>query len=160
MKYNKRIIPQNKNIALIAHDNMKEKLILWCNENSERLRKHNLCGTGTTATLIKKHTGLEVKAYNSGPLGGDQQIGSRITEGETDILIFFADPLSAQPHDPDIRALLRISQVYDIPVATNRATADFLINSGYFDSEYENHSINSTLSLKERIEELEEDMFE
>ncbi|MBE6038247.1 MAG: methylglyoxal synthase [Anaerofustis stercorihominis] len=160
MKYTQRVMKRQKRIALIAHDNMKDNLISWCRENADKLRKHTLCGTGTTATLLNRLTDLSVKAYNSGPLGGDQQIGSRITEGGIDILIFFSDPLSAQPHDPDIRALLRISQVYDIPIATNRATADFLITSEYFETEYENHSINNAHSLEERIEELEEDMSE
>lgn len=127
---------RQKNIALIAHDNQKNELVTWCIENEETLKKHFLCGTGTTSKLIAEATELPVKAYKSGPLGGDQQIGARIAEGKVDMMIFFWDPLEAQPHDPDVRALLRIAVVYDIPVATNKATADFMITSGYMDEEY------------------------
>lgn len=112
-----------KRIALIAHDNMKPALIDWCMENKQILSKHSLCGTGTTAKRISEATGLEVYGYCSGPLGGDQQIGAKVTEGVIDIIIFFSDPLTAQPHDPDVKALLRIAQVYDIPIANNHATA-------------------------------------
>lgn len=125
-----------KTIALIAHDHQKEDLVSWCLINKDRLKKHELCGTGTTSYMISQTTGLDIKAYKSGPLGGDQQIGSRIAEGKVDMMIFFWDPLEAQPHDPDVRALLRIAVVYDIPVATNRATADFILTSGYMDKEY------------------------
>ncbi|NMR96072.1 methylglyoxal synthase, partial [Vibrio parahaemolyticus] len=114
---------------LIAHDNVKDELIKWVNSNLEELSKHNLSGTGTTASVIEEKTGLAVKKYKSGPLGGDQQIGARIAEGEIDFMIFFWDPLEAQPHDPDVKALLRIAVLYDIPVANNRATADFLLTS-------------------------------
>lgn len=131
MKMNKQ-----KTIALIAHDHRKDNLVAWCAENKGTLEKHFLCGTGTTSKLIAEETGLPVKAYKSGPLGGDQQIGARIAEGKIDMIIFFWDPLEAQPHDPDVRALLRIAVVYDIPVATNKATADFLITSEYMDEEY------------------------
>lgn len=110
-------IGQKKNIALIAHDNEKQKLIAWCKEHKTELEKHNLYGTGTTARMITDQTGLTVKGYNSGPLGGDQQIGAKIVEGVIDFVIFFSDPLTAQPHDPDVKALMRISQVYDIPMA-------------------------------------------
>ncbi|MDP4118920.1 MAG: methylglyoxal synthase [Bacillota bacterium] len=121
-----------KTIALIAHDNMKPRIIEWCKENREILAHHFLCGTGTTARLVAENTGLEVKAYKSGPLGGDQQIGSRIADGKIDIVIFFSDPLTAQPHDPDVKALLRIAQVYDIPIANNRSTANYIIHSDLF----------------------------
>lgn len=104
-------IEKQKNIALIAHDNKKAELIDWCNEHKEILKKHFLCGTGTTARMITDQTGLPVKGYNSGPLGGDQQIGAKIVEGKVDFVIFFSDPLTAQPHDPDVKALLRIAQV-------------------------------------------------
>ncbi|MBQ7125009.1 MAG: methylglyoxal synthase [Clostridia bacterium] len=116
-----------KRIALIAHDNMKPTIIEWCNQNKEILSHHFLCGTGTTATKINEKTGLPVKAYLSGPLGGDQQIGARVAAGEIDVIIFFSDPLTAMPHDPDVKALLRIAQVYDIPIANNRATADCIL---------------------------------
>ncbi len=118
-----------KRIALIAHDNMKPTIIDWCQKNKEVLSHHFLCGTGTTAAKINEATGLPVKAYLSGPLGGDQQIGSRVATGDIDIIIFFSDPLTAMPHDPDVKALLRIAQVYDIPIANNRATADCILKS-------------------------------
>ncbi|MDO4544979.1 MAG: methylglyoxal synthase [Bacillota bacterium] len=130
------IMEKQKTIALIAHDHQKDDLVEWCVKNQENLKQHFLCGTGTTSRLIAEATGLPVKSYKSGPLGGDQQIGARITEGEIDMMIFFWDPLESQPHDPDIRALLRIAVVYDIPVATNRATADFLITSRYMNDRY------------------------
>lgn len=118
-----------KRIALIAHDNMKPAMIAWCEQNKEILSHHFLCGTGTTASKISEATGLPVKAYLSGPLGGDQQIGARVAVGEIDIIIFFSDPLTAMPHDPDVKALLRIAQVYDVPMANNRATADCILKS-------------------------------
>ncbi|MBE5968968.1 MAG: methylglyoxal synthase [Lachnospiraceae bacterium] len=128
---------KQKRIALIAHDNLKPIIIDWCKDNKSILERHFLCGTGTTAKMIAEQTGLPVYAYNSGPLGGDQQIGSRIVEGDIDIVIFFSDPLKAQPHDPDVKALLRIAQVYNIPIANNVATADFLIQSKYMNEEYD-----------------------
>lgn len=130
------IMPEQKSIALIAHDNKKHDLIQWCKENKTILEHHFLCGTGTTAKMVADQTGLPVRGFNSGPLGGDQQIGARIVEGKIDLVIFFSDPLSAQPHDPDVKALLRIAQVYDIPIANTRATADFIITSPYMDSTY------------------------
>lgn len=131
-----RLVPAMKRIALIAHDNMKAGLVDWCARHSAELSGHHLCGTGTTARLISEKTGLRVKAYLSGPLGGDQQIGARLAEGALDMVIFFSDPLTAQPHDPDVKALLRIAQVYDVPIAHNRATADYLISSPLFAQEY------------------------
>lgn len=130
-----------KRIALVAHDNMKPMLIRWCRDNAEILKKHKLCGTGTTARLISDYTGLEVTGYMSGPLGGDQKIGTLIAEGELDMVIFFSDPLTAQPHDPDVKALIRIAQVYDIPIANNKATADYLITSPLFNSAYTTESL-------------------
>ena len=119
----------SKRIALIAHDNMKPTIIEWCKQNKELLSHHFFCGTGTPAAKINEATGLPVKAYLSGPLGGDQQIGARVAVGEIDIIIFFSDPLTAMPHDPDVKALLRIAQVYDIPIANNKATADCILKS-------------------------------
>lgn len=116
-------------IALIAHDNKKAEMIEWAKLNKDVLARYRLCGTGTTARLISENTGLNVKGYLSGPLGGDQQIGAKIAEGDIDLVIFFWDPLETQPHDPDVKALLRIAVVYDIPIATNKATADFVITS-------------------------------
>ncbi|MDD6035109.1 MAG: methylglyoxal synthase [Lachnospiraceae bacterium] len=146
-------IGKQKHIALIAHDGKKKELIAWCERNKEILQKHFLCGTGTTAHLIAEKTGLPVKGYNSGPLGGDQQIGSRIVEGNIDFVVFFWDPLAAQPHDPDVKALLRIALVYDIPIANNLATADFLLHSKFMEEEYERRVENYNKTIAERLKE-------
>ena len=143
-----------KHIALIAHDNKKRELIEWCRKNAAVLSHHFLCGTGTTARMVAEQTGLPVRAYNSGPLGGDQQIGARIVEGEIDVVIFFSDPLTAQPHDPDVKALLRIAQVFDIPIANNRATADFIIESPYMAGEYVHELPDFHQSVTERARTL------
>lgn len=147
-------IGKKKDIALIAHDNEKAKLIEWCIDNYDILKNHNLCGTGTTARMITDKTGLTVKGYNSGPLGGDQQIGAKIVEGVIDFVVFFSDPLTAQPHDPDVKALMRIAQVYDIPMAINKATADFMIQSKLMDSEYNHEVINFRKNIQERAEHM------
>lgn len=147
-------IQKQKNIALIAHDSKKPELIEWCSVNKEVLKKHFLCGTGTTARMITDKTGLPVKGYNSGPLGGDQQIGAKIVEGKVDFVVFFSDPLAAQPHDPDVKALLRIAQVYDIPIANNQATADFMIHSSFMDKEYDHKIINFSKNVKDRANTL------
>jgi methylglyoxal synthase len=118
-----------KRIALIAHDNMKATMVEWCQQHKDILSHHFLCGTGTTAGRINQATGLPVKAYLSGPLGGDQQIGAQVAGGEIDVIIFFSDPLTAMPHDPDVKALLRIAQVYNVPIANNRATADCILKA-------------------------------
>ena len=131
-----KVVARQKRLALIAHDNKKEELVQWCKDNLDTLHTHFLCGTGTTASTISKHTNLPVYAYKSGPLGGDQQIGSQITDGDIDCLIFFWDPLAAQPHDPDVKALLRIATLYNIPTAINSATADFLISSPLMNQKY------------------------
>ena len=122
-------LKKKKTIALLAHDNKKHEIVQWALTNKETLAKFDLCGTGTTAKLVAEATGLEVKRYLSGPLGGDQQIGAKVAEGKIDIVIFFWDPLQTMPHDPDVKALLRIAVVYDIPIATNKATADYVIHS-------------------------------
>ncbi|WP_075719954.1 methylglyoxal synthase [Roseburia sp. 499] len=147
-------IGKQKNIALIAHDSKKHELISWCEEHKEELKKHFLCGTGTTARMITDQTGLPVKGYNSGPLGGDQQIGGKIVEGKIDFVVFFSDPLAAQPHDPDVKALLRIAQVYDIPIANNRATADFMITSSFMNESYDHKIINFKKNIKDRANTL------
>ncbi len=147
-------LPKQKSIALIAHDNKKPEIIEWCLENKAILEHHFLCGTGTTAKMIAEKTGLPIRGYNSGPLGGDQQIGSRIVEGEIDLVVFFSDPLQAQPHDPDVKALLRIAQVFDIPIANNRATADFIINSKLMDTEYTRKLINFRHNVNMRAQNL------
>lgn len=143
-------IKEEKGIALIAHDNEKPKLIAWCIENQESLEKHRLYGTGTTARMITDATGLSIRAFNSGPLGGDQQIGAKIVEGQIDLVIFFSDPLTAQPHDPDVKALMRIAQVYDIPMAINKATADFMIQSALMDAEYDHEVIDFKKNVEDR----------
>lgn len=147
-------IGKQKNIALIAHDSKKPELIAWCDEHKDILKQHFLCGTGTTARMITEKTGLPVRGYNSGPLGGDQQIGAKIVEGKVDFVVFFSDPLTAQPHDPDVKALLRIAQVYDIPMANNRATADFMITSKYMTEEYDHNIINFNKSIRDRANTL------
>ena len=124
---------KKRTIALIAHDNKKAEIVNWSLKNKTTLEKYDLCGTGTTAKLISEATDLTVKRYLSGPMGGDQQIGAKVAEGKIDMVIFFWDPLEAQPHDPDVKALLRIANVYDIPIATNRATADYIIHSSYIE---------------------------
>ena len=138
------------NIALMSHDHKKELMVQFCIAYCGILAKHTVCGTGTTARMVTDATGLPVKGYNSGPLGGDQQIGAKIVEGGVDFVVFFSDPLTAQPHDPDVKALLRIAQVYDIPIANNKATADFLITSPFMNSEYEHTVINFQQNIKDR----------
>ena len=147
-------IGKQKNIALIAHDSKKAEMIQWCADHSHILKKHFLCGTGTTARMITEKTSLPVRGYNSGPLGGDQQIGAKIVEGRIDFVIFFSDPLAAQPHDPDVKALLRIAQVYDIPIANNKSTADFMITSIYMDEEYDHEVINFSKNVEHRANTL------
>ncbi len=120
---------KRKTIALIAHDHKKSDMVNWALNNKETLAKFDLCGTGTTAKLVSDATGLVVKRYLSGPLGGDLEIGAKIAEKKIDIVIFFWDPLETQPHDPDVKALLRIAVVYDIAIATNIATANYVLNS-------------------------------
>ena len=161
-------IGKAKHIALVAHDGKKKELIEWCDRNKEVLQGHFLCGTGTTARLIAEKyniedkmpiliaekTGLPVKGYCSGPLGGDQQIGAKIVEGQIDFMIFLWDPLEAQPHDPDVKALLRIAVVYDIPVANNLATADFMLNSKFMNEPYSRQIENFNKTIQDRVAEM------
>lgn len=157
-EYIKFTIEKQKHIALVAHDGKKQAIVEWAQKNQDILKKHFLCGTGTTARLISEKTGLPVKAFNSGPLGGNQQIGARIVEGKVDFIIFLWDPLEAQPHDPDVKALLRIAVVYDIPIANNLATADFLLTSTYMDSTYERTVENYNKTIQKRVELLGADL--
>jgi methylglyoxal synthase len=126
-----------KTIGLVAHDNKKPDLAAWCVWNRPLLAQHDLVATGTTGTLLEDELGLPVRRLQSGPLGGDQQLGALIAEGTVDFLVFFWDPLEAQPHDPDVKALIRLAVVWNIPVACNRATADFLISSPLMTSDYD-----------------------
>ncbi len=120
---------QPRVIALVAHDNKKQNLIEWARFNVATLRHHTLVATGTTGRLLEQELGLKVHKLLSGPLGGDQQIGARIAEGKIDLVVFFWDPLEPQPHDVDVKALLRVAVVYDVPMACNRSSADFIISS-------------------------------
>lgn len=150
-------LPTRKRIALVAHDGCKEDLVEWARHNREELSKHKLYGTGGTGTLIAKETGLKVRRFLSGPLGGDQQIGAAIATNDLDLLIFFWDPLQPQPHDPDVKALLRLAVLHNIPTASNRATADFLITSGLMGTEYQRKIPDLLRRLQEEREELEDD---
>lgn len=149
------LIPMDtqKHIAIIAHDNRKSDLVEWAVQNKEALSRHFLCGTGTTARIIAEAANLPVSAFHSGPMGGDQQVGARIAEGKIDFMIFFWDPLAAQPHDPDVKALLRIAVLYDIPVAMNQSTADFLLRSPLMNQEYNRKIIDYAKRLKLRARE-------
>ncbi|MEG0292112.1 MAG: methylglyoxal synthase [Anaerovoracaceae bacterium] len=149
-------MPAQKTIALVAHDNQKKTLVNWCERNKEILKGHFLCGTGTSARLVAEATGLPVKSFKSGPLGGDQQLGAKIVDGEIDMLIFFSDPLEAQPHDPDIKALLRISTLYDIPIANNKATADFILTSKFMNNKYVHELLDYVQVAVDRAEAMYE----
>jgi methylglyoxal synthase len=133
-----------KRIALIAHDNCKADLIDWARYNRGTLHRHELFATGTTGGLLSTELGFSVTQYLSGPLGGDQQVGAAIAEGRVDFVIFFWDPLEPHPHDVDVKALLRIAVVYNVPIACNRSTADFILSSPLMEHDYEVHQRHTT----------------
>jgi methylglyoxal synthase len=143
-----RTMGPKKRVALVAHDNCKKDLIEWARYNRGSLSRHELLGTGTSGGLVAKELGLEVTRLLSGPLGGDQQIGALIAQGGLDVLVFFWDPLEPLPHDPDVKALLRIAVLYNIPTACNRSTADFLVSSPIMEQEYEPAPVEATERLK------------
>ena len=138
-------------MALVAHDNKKVELVEWVKQHRDILSNYELCATGTTGTLVEKELGRPVRKFESGPLGGDQQIGARIAEGEIDFLSFFWDPLAPHPHDPDVKAPLRIVVVWNIPFACNHATADFIIASPLMYNEYRRQPPNFD-SYRQRLE--------
>ena len=146
-----RILAARKRIALIAHDNKKPELIEWAIYNRTILASHELYGTGTTGRMIEEALDQPVKRLLSGPLGGDQQIGAMVAENRIDVMIFFWDPMEAQPHDPDIKALLRLGVVWNIPFACDRATADFLMTSPLMHEEYQVRLPNYATYLKRRV---------
>src|SRR5204862_4465061 len=129
-------VAPRKRIGLVAHDNKKPDLAEWATYNRQLLAAHDLVATGTTGTLLEEELGVGIMKLHSGPLGGDQQLGALIAQGEIDFLVFFWDPLEPQPHDPDVKALLRLAVVWNIPIACNRATADYLISSPLLNSDY------------------------
>ncbi|MDF9388979.1 methylglyoxal synthase [Vibrio sp. 1151_11] len=151
MQTTTRTMPAHKHVALVAHDNCKPELLRWVKENKEKLQRHFLYATGTTGNMLSKETGLAIKSMISGPMGGDQQIGALISESKIDVLIFFWDPLNAVPHDPDVKALLRIASVWNIPVATNRASAKFLFSSQLIEQEVDIEIPDYQAYLAERM---------
>ncbi len=137
MSYKKVAMEHDKKIALVAHDNKKRELVEWAKYNRDLLAHHTVYTTGTTGKILEEELGFEIIKLQSGPLGGDQQIGGKIVDGDIDFLVFFWDPLEPMPHDPDVKALLRLAVVWNIPIACNRATADFMISSPLMDGEYD-----------------------
>lgn len=150
MEHQKVSTRPTKKIALIAHDNKKQDLLEWAKFNKDLLARHELYATGTTGQLLEEELDLTIIKFQSGALGGDQQIGAKISEGEIDFLIFFWDPLKPMPHDPDVKALLRLAVVWNIPVACNRATADFVISSPLMSAEYQRQLPDYTVHSEQR----------
>ncbi|MBQ4813059.1 methylglyoxal synthase [Pseudoalteromonas luteoviolacea] len=151
MEHKLSMIPAQKHIALVAHDGKKQAMVDWCANHVNILSGHSLSATGTTGNLIEAKTGLEITKLLSGPMGGDQQLGAKIAEQRVDMLIFFWDPLSSQPHDPDVKALLRLAAVWNIPVACNEATADMLMTSTFMDSELPRQQPDYKAYLQNRL---------
>ena len=149
---NKRTLNSRKRIALVAHDHKKQELIEWAVYNKTTLSKHRLYATGTTGNLLESSLDQSITKLLSGPLGGDQQIGSKIAEGKLDVLIFFWDPMEAQPHDPDIKALLRVAVTWNIPIACDRATADFLMTSPLMHQDYETQLTDYSSYIGRKLE--------
>ncbi len=137
MAYKKIVMELDKKIALVAHDHKKRDLIEWAKFNRDLLAHHKVYATGTTGQMLEEELGFPITKLQSGPLGGDQQIGAKIVDGDIDFLIFFWDPLEPQPHDPDVKALLRMAVVWNIPIACDRASADFIISSPLMDKTYD-----------------------
>src|SRR5204863_7650777 len=148
---NIRVLNKRKRIALVAHDNKKKDLIDWADYNKQELSRHELIATGTTGKLLEEKLDRPVKKLLSGPLGGDQQIGAMIAEGKLDVLIFFWDPMEAQPHDSDVKALLRVGVAWNILLACDRATADFLLTSPLMGQSYETQIPDYSNYLKRKV---------
>jgi len=151
MKKTTRTLPVHKHIALVAHDNYKAELLRWVKENKEALQGHFLYATGTTGNILSRETGLAIKSLMSGPMGGDQQLGAMICESKIDMMIFFWDPLNSVPHDPDVKALLRIATVWNVPVAMNRASAKMMITSPKMQQEVDIEIPDYDAYLAERL---------
>lgn len=149
---------RRKRIAMVAHDNTKDDLLAWAKANREILTTHHIIATGTTGYLLEQLLGIPVERMKSGPLGGDLQIGAKIAEGKIDLLVFFWDPLEAQPHDPDVKALLRLAVLWNIPAATNRASADFIFSSPLVSSTYEQTVPDYDTFQKSREKRLAQEM--
>ena len=147
----------DKKIALVAHDHKKGDLVEWAKYNLFLLSHHQIFATGTTGKILEQELGLDIITFKSGPLGGDQQIGAMIVENKIDFLIFFWDPLEPQPHDPDVKALLRMAVVWNIPIACNRASADFMISSPLMDSEYDRLVPDYENYLERKLDLLDEE---